>query len=206
MDEQKIVNELRTKGFAIAKGRMNNGSPDEWVMFGVWFHFKHNFYVDFDWRIGKYYFYVEAGKDIVKTKEAKNKMYDFYSAEDYLSSNLLKNFNILKEIAYTVHSSWLYITEDESVIKLFDNEDNRAVLFWIVDEYGDDTLYCVRNRSIPLMMFSPFAHREKLIDEAKRRGCDILKVRPCWAFDDDKIEDDEMEDRIIGFEEVDFIF
>ena len=66
-DQKKIAEEIKSKGFAIAKCDMNDESPDEWVMFGVWFFLKQNFFVDLDWRTGKYYFYLESERK--RTKE-----------------------------------------------------------------------------------------------------------------------------------------
>lgn len=204
--DYQIAEEIKSKGFSVAKCNMNNEYPDEWVLFGVWFFLKTNFYVDLDWRIGKYYFYVESGKEVVKAKEPKNKSLDTYSAEKFLSQNLLKNYVQLNTIAQTVHSDGLYISDDLSIINLFDDEDNKAVLYWIVDEQGDDTVYCICNRDLPLIMFSPFAKREKLIEEVKRRGYEVVKVRPIWACEDDEVEDEEMEDKVVDFEEIEFLF
>lgn len=169
-DQKKIADEIKSNGFAVAKCEMNDESPDEWVMFGVWFFLKQNFFVDLDWRTGKYYFYLESAKEDAKAKEPKNKSLDVYSAESFLSDSLLKHYDTLKEIADAVHFSRLYMAEDESIIDLFEEDDNKAVLYWLVDELGDDTVFCVCNRDIPLIMFSPFTDREKLLEEAKRRG------------------------------------
>ena len=139
-------------------------------------------------------------------KEPKNKSLDTYSAEKFLSQNLLKNYVQLNTIAQTVHSDGLYISDDLSIINLFDDEDNKAVLYWIVDEQGDGTVYCICNRDLPLIMFSPFAKREKLIEEVKRRGYEVVKVRPIWACEDDEVEDEEMEDKVVDFEEIEFLF
>ena len=49
-DQKKIAEEIKSKGFAVAQCEMNDESPDEWVMFGVWFYLKQNFFVDLDWR------------------------------------------------------------------------------------------------------------------------------------------------------------
>ena len=200
--DYKIAEEIKSKGFSVAKCNMNDESPDEWVLFGVWFYLRTDYYVDLDWRIGKYYFYVESGKEDVKAKEPKNKSLDTYSAVEFLSRNLLKNFELLNTIAQSVHSDGLYTSEDISIISLFDIDDNKAVLYWIVDEQGDDTVYCICNRDLPLIMFSPFANREKLIKEAKHRGFEVVKEKPFWADDDDDI----MEDKVVGFEEIDFLF
>ena len=189
-DYKKIAEEIKSKGFAVEKCDMNDEIPDEWVVFSVWFYLQQNFYVDLDWKTGKYYFYIDSG----------------YSAEDFLADHLLKHYDLLKEIADKVHSSGLYMTEDISVMDLFDNEDLRAILYWIVDENGDDTVYCACNRDIPLMMFSPYAHREKLLDEARRRGFEIIKGKPDWAKDDDPWEEEELESKIVGFKEIDFLF
>lgn len=201
-DQKKIAEEIKSKGFAIAKCDMNDESPDEWVMFGVWFYLKQNFYVDLDWRIGKYYFYLESTKEEVKEKEPKNKSLDVYSAESFLSPNLLKHYNVLKGIADTIHSSGIYITEDRSIIDIVDEEDNKAVLFWIVDEYGDESIVGVYNDEQPLMMLASIEHQDKISEEAKRRGLEVIKVKPDWAFDDDDIE----VDKVVGFEEIDFYF
>ena len=205
-DYKKIAEEIKSYGFAVEKCDMNDEAPDEWVVFSVWFYLKQNFYVDLDWRTGKYYFYIDSGKETVKSKEPKNKTLDSYSAEDFLADHLLKHYDILKEIADKVHSSGLYMTEETSVMELFDDEAYRAILYWIVDENGDDTVYCVYNNDVPLMMFSPYADREKLLDEAKRRGFEIIKEKPDWATDDEELEEEEMEYKIVGFEEIEFFF
>lgn len=205
-DQKKIADEIKSNGFAVAKCEMNDESPDEWVMFGVWFFLKQYFFVDLDWRTGKYYFYLESAKEDAKAKEPKNKSLDVYSAESFLSDSLLKHYDTLKEIADAVHFSRLYMAEDESIIDLFEEDDNKAVLYWLVDELGDDTVFCVCNRDIPLIMFSPFADREKLLEEAKRRGFEVVKERPIWASDDDELEEEELEDKVVGFEEINFLF
>lgn len=205
-DQKKIADEIKSNGFAVAKCEMNDESPDEWVMFGVWFFLKQNFFVDLDWRTGKYYFYLESAEEDAKAKEPKNKSLDVYSAESFLSDSLLKHYDTLKEIADAVHFSRLYMAEDESIIDLFEEDDNKAVLYWLVDELGDDTVFCVCNRDIPLIMFSPFADREKLLEEAKRRGFEVVKERPIWASDDDELEEEELEDKVVGFEEINFLF
>lgn len=205
-DQKKIADEIKSNGFAVAKCEMNDESPDEWVMFGVWFFLKQNFFVDLDWRTGKYYFYLESAKEDAKAKEPKNMSLDVYSAESFLSDSLLKHYDTLKEIADAVHFSRLYMAEDESIIDLFEEDDNKAVLYWLVDELGDDTVFCVCNRDIPLIMFSPFADREKLLEEAKRRSFEVVKERPIWASDDDELEEEELEDKVVGFEEINFLF
>ena len=205
-DYKKIAEKIKSKGFAVEKCDMNDEIPDEWVVFSVWFYLQQNFYVDLDWNTGKYYFYIDSGKEAIKKYEPKNKALDSYSAEDFLTDHLLKHYDLLKEIADKVHSSGLYMTEDISVMDLFDDEDLRAILYWIVDENGDDTVYCACNRDIPLMMFSPYAHREKLLDEARRRGFEIIKGKPDWAKDDDPWEEEELESKIVGFKEIDFLF
>lgn len=95
-DQKKIADEIKSNGFAVAKCEMNDESPDEWVMFGVWFFLKQNFFVDLDWRTGKYYFYLESAKEDAKAKEPKNKSLDVYSAESFLSDSLLKHYDTLK--------------------------------------------------------------------------------------------------------------
>lgn len=204
-DYKKIAEKIKSNGFAVEKCDINDEAPDEWVVFSVWFYLQQNFYIDLDWRTGKYYFYIDSGKETAKSKEPKNKILDSYSAEDFLA-DLLKHYDLLKEIADKVHSSGLYITEDTSIMDVFDEEAYRAILYWIVEENGDDTVYCVCNRDVPLMMFSPFADREKLLDEAKRRGYEIIKEKPDWATDDDELEEEELEYKIAGFEEIDFFF
>ena len=206
-DPEKIAKEIKSKGFSITKCDMENESPDKWVMFGVWFYLKQNFFVDLDWRTGKYYFYLESAKEEVEAKEPKNKSLDFYSAEDYLSSSLLKHYDLFKEIADTIHTSKLYITENSSVIEILDDEENQAVLFWIVDENGDTAVHCACNRDIPLMMISPINEQEKLLEEAKNRGFEIIAEKPDWA-DDEDIEEDEsiFEHNIVGFENYDIYF
>ena len=72
VDQKKIAKEIKSKGFSITKCDMENESPDKWVMFGVWFYLKQNFFVDLDWRTGKYYFYLESAKEEVEAKEPKN--------------------------------------------------------------------------------------------------------------------------------------
>ena len=56
-DYKKIAEEIKSKGFAVEKCDMNDEIPDEWVVFSVWFYLQQNFYVDLDWKTGKYYFY-----------------------------------------------------------------------------------------------------------------------------------------------------
>ena len=205
-DYKKIAEKIKSNGFAVEQCDMNDEAPDEWVVFSVWFYLQQNFYIDLDWRTGKYYFYIDSGKETAKSKEPKNKTLDSYSAEDFLADHLLKHYDILKEIADKVHSSGLYMTEETSVMELFDDEAYRAILYWIVDENGDDTVYCVYNNDVPLMMFSPYADREKLLDEAKRRGFEIIKEKPDWATDDEELEEEGLEYKIVGFEEIDFFF
>ena len=122
-DYKKIAEEIKSKGFAVEKCEMNDEIPDEWVVFSVWFYLQQNFYVDLDWKTGKYYFYIDSGKEAIKKYEPKNKALDSYSAEDFLADHLLKHYDLLKEIADKVHSSGLYMTEDTSVMDLFDDED-----------------------------------------------------------------------------------
>jgi hypothetical protein len=205
-DYKAIAEEIKSKGFAVEKCEMNDEVPDEWVVFSVWFYLQRNFYIDLDWKTGTYYFYLDSSKDAIKSYEPKIKTLDPYSAEDFLADHLLKHYDLLKEIADKVHSSGFYMTEDTSVMDLFEDEAYRAILYWIVDENGDDTVYCVCNRNIPLMMFSPYADREKLLDEAKRREFEIIKEKPDWASDDDDLEEDELEYKIVGFKEIDFLF
>ena len=42
-DQKKIADEIKSNGFAVAKCEMNDESPDEWVMFGVWFFLKQKY-------------------------------------------------------------------------------------------------------------------------------------------------------------------
>lgn len=206
-DPGKIAKEIKSKGFAVAKCEMDNESPDKWVMFGVWFYLNQNFFVDLDWRTGKYYFYLESAEEAVRAKQPKNKALDVYSAEEYLSDNLLKHYSLIKEVADAIHSSKLYVTDDKTIFNILEEEENQAILFWIVDENGDDAIHCACNHSIPLIMFSPIYEQEKLFEEAKNRGFEVVYERPDWASDDDDdVPEYVMERNIVGFENYDIIY
>ena len=201
-DVQKIADEIKSKGFTVAKGDMNDERPDEWFLFGVWFYLKQNFYVDLDWRIGKYYFYLESAKEAVEAKEPKNKSLDTYSAVEYLKNGLLKNYNTLDTIANIIISEGFFATNDTNLIELFEEEDNKAVLFWISDELGVDALQGFLNSKDHLLILTSVEAEEKAIDYAKSKGYETMMKKLDTAFDDDDIE----EEKIVGFDDVDFFF
>lgn len=199
MDEQKIANEIRAKGFAVAKCAMNDEAPEEWVLFGVWFFLKQNFYIDLDWRTGKYYFYIDSGKDAVKAKELKNKSFDTYSAEDFLSNNLLKHYSKLNEIAKVIDTKGIFVTDDISVIQILDISDYRSVLNWIVTETDTLGVIGVVNKELPLMMLTIAENQEKITETANANG---LKTH--MEKLDDWLDDNIEVEKVDGFEDMDF--
>ena len=201
-DEIKIASEIKSKGFAVSKGDMNDERPDEWFLFGIWFYLKQNFYVDLDWRIGKYYFYLESAKDAVEAKEPKNKSLDTYSAVEYLKNGLLKNYNILDTIAHTIISDGFFATNDTNLIDLFEEVDNKAVLFWISDELGEDALQGFLNSKDHLLILTRVEAVDKAIDYAKSKGYETRMEKLDSAFDDDDID----VEKIVGFDDIDFFF
>ena len=201
MDGFKISKEIKTKGFAVSKGDMNDELPSEWEVFGIWFYLRQNFYFDLDWRVGKYYIYVDSGRDAAKAKEPKNKSLDTYSAEEFLSDNLLKHFNILNDISKAIEKDGFYVTDDLSIMGIMEEEDNRAVLYWIMSEPEDLGIIGFVNKEIPLMYLSTYPSQEALFNNAKARGLKTYKEK----LDDD--EDDEFAmEKLEGFDELDFLF
>ena len=201
MDESKIAKELKTKGFATAKGQMNDEMPEEWVVFGVWFYMRQDFLFDLDWRTGKYYFYTESGYEAIKAKEPKNKSLDTYSAEAYLKNNLLKNFDTFSNIATTINKDGFFVTNDTSLMELMEDEDNRAVFYWIMSEPEDMGILGFVKKDIPLMYLATYPTQDAMFDDAKKRGFSTYMEK----FDEE--DDDEMAiEKLKDFEELNFFF
>ena len=201
MDGLKIANEIKTKGFAVAKGDMNDESPSEWEVFGVWFYFRKDFYFDLDWRIGKYYFYTEDGREAIKAKKPKNKSLDAYTAESFLKDNLLKYFDKFSDIANIINKEGFFATDDTSLMEIMEDEDNRAVLYWIMSEPEDYGTLGFVNKKIPLMYISTCPNQEVMFNDAKKRGFKTFKEK---FFEDD--DDDEAIEKLEGFDELNFMF
>lgn len=201
MDGLKIAEEIKTKGFAVAKGDMDDESPSEWEVFGIWFYLRQDFYFDLDWRIGKYYIYVDKGRDAVEAKEPKSKSLDTYSAVKFLSNNLLKHFNTLNDISRTIEKDGFYVTDDLSLMKIMDEYDNRAVLYWIMSEPEDVGIIGFVNKDIPLMYLSTYPNQEVMFNAAKAKGFKTYKEK----FDEDDDDEFAME-KLEGFDELDFVF
>lgn len=200
MNGLKIAEEIKTKGFAVANGDMEDESPSEWEVFGIWFYLRQDFHFDLDWRNGKYYIYVDSGRDGAKAKEPKNKSLDTYSAEEFLSDNLLKHFNTLNDISKTIKKDGFYVTDDLSIMEIMDEEDNRAVFYWIMSEPEDLGIIGFVNKEIPLMYLSTYPNQDTMFDDAKAKGYKTYMEK----FDEN--DDDEFAmKKLEGFEELDFM-
>ena len=200
MNGLKIIEELKAKGFAVADGETMDDSSCQWEVFGVWFYLRQDFHFDLDRRKGKFYMYLDSGRDAAKAKEPKNKTLESYSAEEFLSDNLLKHFNTLSDISKTIEKDGFYVTDDLSVIKLMDEEDNRCVFYWITSEPRDVGTIGFVNKEIPLMYLSTYPNQDAIFEDAKARGLKPYKEK-FDENDDDKYAMMKLE----GFEELDFM-
>lgn len=92
------------------------------------------------------------------------------------------------------------------MINILKREDHRAVLFWLMDEWGSEPCEnpCgIVHKDQPLMMLSTFHQRDLMIEQAKQLGYEITTRRPSWADEED---DESTEQVVIGFKELDFLF
>lgn len=204
-EQDKIAKKIKTQGYAIVKHDMDNESPDEWFIFGIWFFLKQDFIIDLDWQKGKYYMYLDSAKEIVYEKQLRSKYLDRYSAEEFLKGNVLKHYTLFCDISEQIRNNGFYTTEDKKTIGIIKRGDNKYVLAWIIEEWaGCDSVYCIFNKELPLMMLSTFDSRDTLFEEAVRRGFELKRVRPCQIDDNEEFEEEDMETQVIGFKQIEF--
>lgn len=205
-DAKRVAEKIKQQGYVVVKHEMEDESPEKWFIFQVWFYLQHDFEVRLDWRCGKYYLYVERGEAAIREKMPARRALDAYTAEEFLRGNLLKHYPLFGEISETIRTTGLYVTEEKTVINILKREDHRAVLFWLMDEWGSepcDNPCGIVHKEQPLMMLSTFRQRDLMIEQAKQLGFEITTRRPSWADEED---DESGEQVVIGFKELDFLF
>lgn len=205
-DAKRVAEKIKQQGYVVVKHEMEDESPERWFIFQVWFYLQHDFEIRLDWRCGKYYLYVERGEVAIREKMPARRALDAYTAEEFLRGNLLKHYPLFGEISETIRTTGLYVTEEKKVINILKREDYRAVLFWLMDEWGSepcDNLCGIVHKEQPLMMLSTFRQRDLMIEQAKQLGYEITTRRPSWADEED---DERTEQVVIGFKELDFLF
>lgn len=205
-DAKRVAEKIKQQGYVVVKHEMEDESPEKWFIFQVWFYLQHDFEIRLDWRCGKYYLYVERGEAAIREKMPARRALDAYTAEEFLRGNLLKHYPLFGEISETIRTTGLYVTEEKKVINILKWEDHRAVLFWVMDEWGSepcDNPCGIVHKEQPLMMLSTFRQRNLMIEQAKQLGFEITTRRPSWADEED---DESGEQVVIGFKELDFLF
>ena len=205
-DAKRVAEKIKQQGYVVVKHEMEDESPEKWFIFQVWFYLQHDFEIRLDWRCGKYYLYVERGEAAIREKMPARRALDAYTAEEFLKNNLLKHYPLFGEISETIRTTGLYVTEEKKVINILKREDHRAVLFWVMDEWGSepcDNPCGIVHKEQPLMMLSTFRQRDLMIAKAKQLGFEITTRRPSWADEEDN---ESTEQVVIGFKELDFLF
>ncbi|MBQ9146216.1 MAG: hypothetical protein IJX68_00675 [Rikenellaceae bacterium] len=203
INQQKVAQKIESQGYIVIKHDMENESPEEWFVFGIWFYLKRDFHIELDWRIGKYYIYLDSAKEIIREKQPRNKSFDYYSAEEFLKGNLLKHYDLFCDISEQIRTNGFSAIEDKKIIDIVKRGDNKYVLGWIVEEWANASVYCIINKQQPLMMLSVYGELDKLFEEATRRGFELVQEKVSWADDDD---DECFETKVVGFKEIDFSF
>ena len=205
-DAKRVAEKIKQQGYVVVKHEMEDESPEKWFIFQVWFYLQHDFEIRLDWRCGKYYLYVERGEAAIREKMPARRALDAYTAEEFLKNNLLKHYPLFGEISETIRTTGLYVTEEKKVINILKREDHRAVLFWVMDEWGSepcDNPCGIVHKEQPLMMLSTFRQRDLMIAKAKQLGYEITTRRPSWADEEDN---ESTEQVVVGFKELDFLF
>lgn len=205
-DAKRVAEKIQQQGYVVVKHEMEDESPEKWFIFQVWFYLQQDFEIRLDWRCGKYYLYVERGEAAIREKMPARRALDAYTAEEFLRGNLLKHYPLFRELSETICTSGLYVTEEKKVINILKREDHRAVLFWLMDEWGSepcDNPCGIVHKEQPLMMLSTFRQRDLMIAKAKQLGFEITTRRPSWADEED---DESTEQVVVGFKELDCLF
>lgn len=205
-DAKRVAEKIKQQGYVVVKHEMEDESPEKWFIFQVWFYLQHDFEIRQDWRCGKYYLYVERGEAAIREKMPARRALDAYTAEEFLRGNLLKHYPLFREISETIRTSGLYVTEEKKAINILKREDHRAILFWLMDEWGSepcDNPCGIVHKEQPLMMLSTFRQHDLMIAKAKQLGFEITTRRPSWA---DEKDNESTEQVVVGFKELDFLF
>ena len=85
-------------------------------------------------------------------------------------------------------------------MEIMEEEDNRAVFYWIMSEPEDLGIIGFVNKEIPLMYLSTYPTQDTMFDDAKAKGFKTYKEK----FDEDDDDEFAME-KLEGFEELDFM-
>lgn len=117
--EVKAINEIKEHGYATMSGIYNESeAPEEWSVLEVWLTLgRPVLYFDYEWRRGKYHFYLEGKKEEARENRKKTVgSLDVYNAEEFLR-RVFPFFDLADEAAKASDSETkFYITDDPEKI------------------------------------------------------------------------------------------
>ena len=101
--EVKAINEIKEHGYATMSGVYNESeAPEEWSVLEVWLTLgRPVLYFDYEWRRGKYHFYLEGKKEEARENRKKTVgSLDVYNAEEFLYDSIPSLLKIAASIKY----------------------------------------------------------------------------------------------------------
>ena len=113
--EVKAINEIKEHGYATLNGGYNESeNPEEWEVLEVWLALgRPVLFFDYEWRRGKYHFYLDGKKEeAVKNRKKTVGSLDVYNAEEFLRK-VFPYFDLADEAAKASDSEAKYYITDE---------------------------------------------------------------------------------------------
>lgn len=141
--EVKAINEIKEHGYASMNGEYNETeTPEEWSVLEVWLGLgRPVLYFDYEWRKGKYHFYLDGKKEEALEKRKKTVgSLDLYNAEEFLRG-VFPYFDLADEAAKT--------TDSEAKFYLTDDPEKLAVIKKAVTNFTALVNWLQSNNSLP---------------------------------------------------------
>ena len=135
----KIVKDLNEKGWSKVQHPWDGEEPDSNFLFGVWKSFNEkNLWLNYDWQIGKYFFFVWNARKLVPL--SKKKPYDLIKVNSHIMENFGKLVPLARRVSKTLNEKGIYLTKDLEKIKSIEQDYDNFLLMvdWFTNGEYDE--------------------------------------------------------------------
>ena len=172
---KKIINDLNEKGWSSVRHSWDGEEPDSDFLFAVWKSFgEKSLWLYYDWRLGKYFFFVWTAKKTVPL--AKSKSYDLLKVDTCIKQEYGHIMPLARRIAKVLLNKGIYVTKAMPTIQLIDQNYEAFLMLvsWFTDGKYDES--CSGLKSDGDMPYFIIGEVDIAIRKLKRMGYKTIQT------------------------------